>query len=258
MTHLARALAIATVLAAAPAGAADGIVRMQPRPELAKDLAAFPRIAAPVDAAASRINVAVGRLDVTVHKAVTDCRKQGGAQAWWERTVAVTMPGPHFLSYRATDNVFCGGAHPNVGTMAIVYDLATGAPVDWTKLLPPALTGTVSLAEEMDGTKMVRLASKRLHALYLARYRPRSGNAKADAEDDECREAVAQSDAGPPAMIVWLDATEGGLALSFDLPHVVQACADEVVISAADLRREGAAPDLVDAIEKAYATAPKR
>jgi hypothetical protein len=53
-------------------------------------------------------------------------------------------------------------------------------------------------------------------------------------------------------MSAWLDAKAGGLAVQPDLAHVVQACADPVVISTAALRQEGASPQLTDAIDAAH------
>jgi hypothetical protein len=214
----------------------------------------MPQIVEPADDAERRINAALQRLDAAVRKAAATCKAEGGPNSSWERGVDATMRGPRFLSLTITDSVYCGGAHPNASTMSIVYDLTTGAPVDWTTLLPPALTGTVSLATGADGTRMVTLASKRLYALYLKGYRPRTGNRKVDADDKECRDAVAGADGpGPPAMMAWLDAKAGGLAVQFDLPHAVQACADPVVIPAATLRQEGAKPLLTDALEAARA-----
>ena len=237
----------------AGAEAADRPVRLTVPPDLGKDLSAMPPIAGPVDAAETAINAALRRLDGKVVKAAAECRSDGGKNAWWERHVDAAMRGPRFLSYAVTDNVFCGGAHPSVGTWSIVYDLTSGAPVDWTTLLPDRLTGTVALAEQADGVKVVTLASKRLHALYLERYRPDAAGSKDDA-DRECREAVSEaSDGKPPAMMVWLDARQDGLVLQFDLAHVVQACADAVVIPTEILRKEGAARVLTDAIDAAHA-----
>jgi hypothetical protein len=234
------------------------MVRVQSPPDVAKDLGAMPRVVPARDEAERKINSAVARLDSSARKAAAACRKEGRGRSWWERSISVSMRGPRFISYDITDNVFCGGAHPSVGTMAIVYDLTTGAPVDWSALLPPSLTGKVALSMEMDGTRMVTLASERLHALYLAQYRPRTGDPKVDASDDECREAIAQAgDGEAPAMTVWPDAREGGLAIRFELPHAVQACVDEVVIPLAALREEGANRVLVDSIEKAHAAWPK-
>jgi hypothetical protein len=157
------------------------------------------------------------------------------------------MAGPRYLSLVIADDAFCGGAHPNATTMAIVYDLRTGAPVDWTRLLPAALTGRVALARGMDGTRMVTLDSARLHELYLKGY-----GATELGTDPQCLDAVSapNGQASAPSM-VWLDAARGGLAVQFDLAHVVQSCANPVVIPAATLRAEGADPGLVAAIEAA-------
>ncbi|MCJ2063863.1 DUF4163 domain-containing protein [Methylobacterium sp. J-088] len=247
--------ACAVLLAmAAPAWAADRTVTLKAQPEAKADIAVMPQIDAPVDEAERRINTALKRLDGNVRKAAKQCTVGDGKPGDWGRSVETSMRGPSFVSFVIHDDSFCGGAHPNSSTMSIVYDLTTGAPVDWTKLLPPSLIGTVALAEGMDGTKMVTLASKRLHRLYLERYRPKAGDPKKDDADKECRESVTETFSGdPPAMMAWLDAKEGGLAVQFDLAHAVQACADAVVIPNAVLRREGAKPILVDALDAARA-----
>lgn len=145
----------------------------------------MPPIASPADGAETAINGALRRLDAKGRTAAADCRQRGGKHGSWERNVDASMRGPRFLTYRVTDNVYCGGAHPNVSYWSIVYDLVSGAPIDWSSLLPPSLTGKVALAEQADGTKIVTLASKRLHALYLERYRPKTGDPKVDGADDE-------------------------------------------------------------------------
>lgn len=239
---------------AGPTWGADRTVQMAPQPDLKPDLAAMPQIAAPADDAERRINAALKRLDGNVRKAAKSCQADGGASSSWTRTIHTPMRGPRFLSVAISDDMFCGGAHPSTGLMAIVYDLTTGAPVDWTTLLPASLTGKVALAEGLDGTKMVTLASKRLLALYLERYRPKDSKAKREGDDNACREVVQETAQGdPPAMMAWPDAKAGGLAVQFDLPHYAQACADTVVIPNAVLRQEGAQPVLTDAIEAAHA-----
>ena len=255
MARLFRSLAITALLTvlASSACLADRTVRVRSPSDLAKNLGSMPRIVEPRNAAERKVNAAVARLDASVRKASTACRKDGGARSSWERNVSVPMRGPRFISYRITDNVFCGGAHPSVGTMAIVYDLATGLPVDWSILLPLSFTDKVTLSTAMDGTRTVTLESKRLHALYLERYRPKTGKPNVDAPDDECRDAVTQAGNGEaPGMIVWLDAKQGGLAARFEVSHAVQACVDDVVIPSATLRAEGAEPVLIGAIEAAH------
>jgi hypothetical protein len=237
----------AGLIAIAPARAADRAVAMHSPALLAENREAFPVIANPVDDAERRINTALGRLEINLRKSAADCKDSDGKPGDWERSVRVPMQGPGFISFVIIDNTFCGGAHPDVGEMAIVYDLRTGAPVDWTHLLPPTLTGKVALAEQMDGTKMVTLASKRLYALFLAGYD------SDHSQDAECKQAIKDAGADdPPAMMVWPDAKGGGLTIYFDLPHVVQACGEEVTIPLATLRAEGAQPVLTDAIAAAH------
>lgn len=224
-----------------------------PRPVM-REVAAYPQIAVPADDAQRRINAAVARLDARVRLAARDCVTESMARTGeWKRTVTVTMRGPRFVSYLVDDYVDCGGAHPDEGHSAIVYDLMTGAPVDWTQLLPATLTGKLDLVDGADQVKVVTLASLRLFAMYRAGYRHDSGDA---AEDKDCRDAISGAgESGPPPMLAWLDAKTGGLAVQFDLPHAAQACSEPVVIPVAVLRREGASSQLVTALTAAHATA---
>lgn len=120
------------VLFAAPASAADRLVRMQVPPPIEKGVAAMPLIADPVDESEKRINTALKRLDANVRKAIGACKGDEGAPADWERSVEVPMHGPGYVSFVISDDASCGGAHPSTGTMSIVYDLKTGRPIDWT------------------------------------------------------------------------------------------------------------------------------
>ena len=234
----------------ANAGAAERIVDMARPAHVGKDIDPYPRIAQPADEAEKKINAAVAKLDERVKKAIAECRREAGKNSDWSRTIAVTMRGPRYLSYTIADSFNCGGAHPNIGTTAIVYDLATGAPVDWAKLLPTKLLGKVSLNATSDGVKMISLNSKRLYQLYMARYR--AGERKTD---KECLEAMGQvgGDDMSPSLTPYLDAREGGLGLMVDTPHVIQACADQMVIPLATLRKEGVSEAMLKAIEAAKA-----
>ncbi len=248
-TNLAVCLLAGLLLATGIAHAAEAPVRMVVPPALGPGRAAMPLIADP-DLAGRRINAAMRRLDATLRKAAAACLVDGGKPGDWTRTVDVSMRGPGFVSYVVTDDAYCGGPHPDDATMAIVYDLHTGAPVDWTRLLPPALTGQLSLASGMDGTKTVTLASARLYGLFLAAY----DRVHAQANDAECRNVVRQAGSGgPPGLSAWLDGKQGGLTLQLDVAHAVQACGDPVLIPLDTLRAEGARPMLVDALAAAMA-----
>jgi hypothetical protein len=212
-------------------------------PPVRTDIAAMPQIADPADDAERRINAALKHLDLNVLKASRDCK--GGD---WTRSVDVPMRGPGFLSLTITDSVDCeDNAHPDSGTFSIVYDLATGSPVDWTHLLPASLTGTLALEEQADGTKVVTLASKRLFQLYMAGYR--AGEAPSS-DLEECKQALlGEATDGPPGMMVWLDAKAGGLAVQVGLPHAEKACEEPVIIPATVLQTEGAQPALLKAFD---------
>jgi hypothetical protein len=234
MRHVRSAVLLASICANSSAFAADRAVTLTVPPPAQKDIAAMPQIADPTDDAERRINAALKQLDRKVLGAAKDC--QGGD---WQRTVEAPMRGPGFLSLTVTDAVFCAGnAHPSSSTFSIVYDLATGRPVDWTKLLPASLTGTVALEEQADGSKIVTLAAKRLFDLYMGGY----GAVAAGRSDlDDCKQALlATATDAPPGMMVWLDAKAGGLAVQVGLPHAVAACEEPVVIPTATLRKEGA------------------
>ncbi len=151
-------------------------------------------IADPVDDAQRRIDAALQHLDAHVRKAVATYKGDDGSPGDWGCTVDVPMRGPGYLGFVITDNAFCGVAHPSTATMAILYDLHTGVPVDRTRLLPPSLTGKVALAAglddtraRLDDTRMVTLASKRSYSRHVAGYDLGSGNAEYRAS---CKEAL--------------------------------------------------------------------
>lgn len=240
------------LLAATAPGAARPITLARSHP-IRPGVDAYPRILAPADEAQRRINRALDRLDLKVRAAARECLSGGGTHPGdWARQVDTPMRGPEFVSYVVTDGVDCGGAHPNTGHSAIVYDLRSRAPVDWRSLLHATLTGQLALAEGEDGVRVVTLASPRLFALYRARY----DAGPADENDKECRAAVReQGESGPVPMLAWLDAKADGLALQFDFAHVEQACSEPIVVPAATLRREGASPRLLAALAAAHASA---
>ena len=121
--------------------------------------------------------------------------------------------------------MFCGGAHPNADVFPLVFDLRTGQPPDWTRLLPPSLSGQAVLSTAGDGSRIGLVRS----AALLRR--------AAAAASDECK-PVLERDAGQFAL--W--PADGRLnAVAFGLPHVVAACADPIGLTPNELRGLGAA-----------------
>ncbi|HYA74303.1 MAG TPA: hypothetical protein VEF36_14220 [Roseiarcus sp.] len=235
MRRLNRALIVFALLTGAARAAGLGVSLTSPAP-LAKGVAAFPKLAAH-DAAADKINAALLKLDDRVRRARAECVTS--EEADWSRSIDVAMRGPRYLSYLVTDSLACGGAHPDSSSFALVYDLTTGNPVDWAKLLPKSIVETTSLDTAADGARIGVVGSRALSALYVA------GLGKG--LDADCRQALTGADLN---FVLWPDARSKGLAMqTVSLPHAVQACADVVAIPTAKLREWGADKSLVDAIE---------
>ena len=237
---LCHAVFLLLLLSAAPAWAAGGAVTLVKQPKIA-GADAFPRIATPKDEAEKRINAALDRQDSQLRKGVAACRANGKHTSW-ERTVTAPMTGPFYLSLIAADYLDCGGAHPDTGQLVLVYDLQTGRPVNWTRLLPPDLAATVALDDAADGTKIGTVTSPKLLALYKAGY-------PAGEDRVTCLDAIGD---GP--FVLWPDAKARGLDVApSSLPHVMAACGEIVTIPVADLRHLGVDTRLTDAIDAAHA-----
>ena len=229
------ALAAGILIAAAPA---DRPVRLKAPPPVAPGIAAFPRVVArPGDAAAARIDRALVQADQQ-----PGCGDQKGA---WNRRIAVTMRGPRTLSLLAYDDWYCGGPYPDTDQVALVFDLATGAPIDWKKILPPALV--TQAAPDPGGTDAdpVLVTSPALWGLYA--------KAAALLDDKECA-AVLKDPAGlGTRLMLWPDAEADGLIVQqADFPHVVTACGPPITIALPELRKLGVAPAFIEAIDEAH------
>lgn len=260
------AAAAALLLLPGAASAADGVALDGPE-ELAAQLSAFPRIA---DADASgltsdgvaKINAALAKADARVEAAAAECRdqaKESGSSApddGWQRTVDVTWNGPGFLSYLVTDSYYCGGAYPSQESFPLVFDFATGAPVNWARYLPASLTGKATLDSASDGTRLGVVSSSTLVKLYLAGY-VNAANAVATGSDSpaldaesvkECEDLITDSLQGQ-SFVIWPQANPVGLAvMPLGLPHAIAACGVAVVISPSKLKSLGAKPAFLDAL----------
>lgn len=228
-------------------------VALATSPPIRSGIPGYPRIARPTTDAHRRINAALVRLETIVRRSARDCLDDDGPNPTdWKRTVHVTMRGPEFLSFMVEDYADCGGAHPDDSHSAIVYDLATGAPVDWTTLLPPRLRGDLALTTGGDGVRVVTLASPRLSVLYAAGY----DAAVIAMGNPDCRGLPEPEPGEPPRhqpMLAWLDARAGGLVLQYDWNHAMQVCSAPVIIPLATLRREDVSPRLLRALTAAQA-----
>ena len=224
-------LAVATTAFAGPS------VQLRQSPPFKTANARLPRIVSPATPATARINAAFNVLDARWSSFMHGCPKDGDTG----RVVDVTMNGPQFLSVVVHDSESCGGAHPDASTLALVYDLATGKPIDWKTLLGPRAALSTSLDTVIDGTRSGTFASASLQALYL-----KSLKARIHDKDwwDQCGDVFNDS----LSFIAWPDAKKRALLLEPALAHVVQACAEDGSIGATDLQKIGADARLIDAL----------
>jgi hypothetical protein len=213
---------------------------------------AWPLIVNPDTPAAKRVNETLTRLNRSLAQALRDCdadylRSQkvlghlvgshDQMSTDWSRKIDVTMEGPRFLSLVASDEIFCGGAHPDGGQMAMVFDMSIGAPVNWTELVAKSAGASPYAGTAWDGTTVGALVLPALQKMNAA------------SADAECKDAFQN----PQPFLIWPDAKHETLvAQPFDLPHVVQACANEIQLTMDQARKLGFDEVLLSAIQQAH------
>jgi hypothetical protein len=249
------------LLAASAAFAADqpATIPVEPVKQVRKGVDAWPLIQNPRTPAEIRVNAALTKLNQRLQQALATCddgarasfkqmgedapKDQDPTEGDWRRSVQITMQGPRFLSLVASDEVFCGGAHPDTGTMAMVFDLTTGAPVNWLAMVPKSAAASTHADTVSDGSTVSGLALAGLAKINLA------------AADQDCNDAFVEGQ----SFQLWPDARAGTLvAQAFDLPHVVAACAAQIPLSLEQARGLGFDESLLGAIEEAHRLGVKR
>lgn len=253
MNRLAAGLVVGAMALGEPASAAPDpgrLVLSQPAP-LAHGVSRLPQITSPRTAATDRINAAMKRIDADGVKTMAECRQSSRTSPSavppdYERHTEVTMRGPDFFSLVVTDSYMCGGAHPDDSSLALVYDLDTGRPLNWLSYLPASMKAEASLEGE-GASRVGVVTSPVLHDLYVTALR-----ASPDAPEwSECGDALEDAH----TLLVWPDAESDGLMVQpSDMPHVVAACAAAASIPTATLRKLGVNARLLDAVDAAHGT----
>ncbi|MBB3172412.1 hypothetical protein FHR90_000218 [Endobacter medicaginis] len=228
--HLVRTALFAAGLAGAPTAVAAAEA-----PTLISHVAPFPAV--PGDAAAdARIRTAFDHASRNLQSAITACAQQAGTEggkASWTRTIAVTMSGPTFFSVLAQDDSFCGGAYPDSETSAYVYDLATGSPVNWQRLLPPRFAATGEIVQGLGGSRLGLVHSAFMMSLYRSLYPARLPDID-PANRQDCLDSVEDG------FTVWPDASRHALMIQPTAQdHATAACAVPVAVPVATLREIG-------------------
>lgn len=218
------------------------LVTLKEMPSLSKGMAAFPRVvpnAAVSATVAATINVSLQRHDEKVVQAAKECSDEfqesegHRSSEGWTRKITVAMQGPAFLSMDAEDFQYCGGAHPEMETMPLVYDLTTGKALTWKSVLPA--DATVRSDYALDGTPMDVVRWNPLRAMVL------------QASHAECRDALAGS--GTIQFSLSLDGRVGALVVRvFGLAHSIGACGGPFRISAAKAKQLGVSARVTDAL----------
>ena len=197
------------------------------------------------DKAGQRINAALDQADARMRDTAQQCRAQSdSADQNWQRDVAVVMRGPGYVSLVASDTWQCGAAYPSAMTVGLAYDLATGSPLNWARLLPTSLVGSVALDSAGDATRIGTVSSPALTRLYM-------DQAKAQKlMEDDCVQAL---DGTALAFALRPDASEDAVVMeAIGLPHVIAGCASDVPVATAVLRPLGVDAKLLDAIDAGH------
>lgn len=231
----------------APAAPDAPAVTLVARPDLSATAQALPRLAGDSPAIV-RINADLDRMDAAAAADLKTCNTDAGGQGEWNRSITRPMTGPGYLTLRVHLELYCGGAYPSTDQSAVTYDLSTGKRVDWTRAIP-GLSLTPDALEDMPQGYIPNVSSAALNAVYS-----RKMLASTDKEWlDECREVFTPEALDGQSFKIWADAEDGGVNVSPELPHVVQACADSATLTVADLEGFHADPRLIQAITAAKA-----
>jgi hypothetical protein len=223
-------------------------VDLAPITQLRKGVDAWPMLRHANSPSQQRVNATLEHLNQRLVVALKECdagyteslgtittnrSTQAPVSQDWTRTIEVTMQGPRYLSMVASDEADCGGVHPNSSRMAMVFDLTTGAPVNWMALIAKSAGASSYSDSVLGGVTAGAVILPALQKIYVAK------------ADPECRKAFDD----PQPFQLWPNAKTGTLSVTaFDLPFVTAACADTMDLSLNQAAKLGVSKKLLDAI----------
>lgn len=150
-----------------------------------------------------------------------------GAAGYWEQSVVPILMTARWLGVRDSGSSYCGGAHPNHYSSLAVYDRDSGAevdPADWFKSGALAFYDWDSETEPKAAKRAIAGLSEALGKAVLARWPERE-------DGDEC--GIGDGFGGSSWQI---GLTRAGPVFVPQLPHVIFACTEEVVLPWAEAR----------------------
>lgn len=207
--------------------------------KLSKTADALPRIAKP-NPAGVKINHFFALIDQRARGSVHSCRglSEEGDEMFYNRSVDVTSRGPLFVSVDVTEEIGCGGVHPYVHIFTLTYDLHTGAPVHWAKLLTKVHVEEVEVNPgNMLPVEIFGISSLPLQKLYSAGWK----------DDGPCRleDVVDPSGENVTTFLLSPAPRRQGLSLlPADLASVVSTCALPVVLGRSAMDALGIPDDI--------------
>lgn len=226
------------------------VAHLSPIQQIKNGADLLPLILNPRNEAERKINATLRGRNGAAHDALAQCNldwrqwaeaknahANGYLHASWLRRVQVTMFGPHYLSFLITSTAICNGSYPMNSREALVFDMKTGDPVNWSLL---------SLTKEPDNERHstsspgdgVSFSSKALEDLNLS-----------NASAPDCKNAFYS----PQPFILWPDARKGLLmAEATDLPHATQGCARPIGLTMEQVRKLGFDERLISDIAAAH------
>lgn len=238
-----------TIAAAAMGGCMHGptATDLMWSPEPHPDFALGPRLNGPgVDG----INGALDSIDTRALSRRAQCLEAAGDLGSWIRTIWTPFVGPRFLTVAVSDQMNCGGAHPDGEISYYTFDRTLDDVVDWNTLWPNS--GIRVMAPAPTGLA-ARTGSLSLWTWYVQAV---ARDTRVDPElRRQCSERFGPEPEGDDVLAVWLDGESGGLGMKLaDLPHAAKACGFVEIMPAQEMARLGATEPLLAAMRAAPAS----
>ena len=237
------------VSAATPAPrATQDSVAFTPTPDLGKDIAALPRLSGATPAIAA-INTDLDTLDAAARESAASCQGEDGGYSRW---ITQPMTGPALVTYAISEEYNCGGPYPSTSQTTVTYDLVSGRRVDWSDVLKTMNVNNGD-TEGMPAGSVPIVYSPALAAWYTRTIKAQIAGQDGGSEwMEQCAPVFDAEEFSTNGFRLSADAEAGGLTVSPELPHVVQACGDAAIMDAPAMRANGVETRLIEAIATAH------
>ena len=165
-----------------------------------------------------KVNEELGRELEKRRGTVAECLEEiDSGDRSWDEQVSVLLFTADVLSIVRRSDYYCGGNHPNTALEPLVYDLHTGKTLD----LKDVFKAQEESALLSDGTVPDGPTHRLLFQLFLRHHKIQEG-----CSDVEYR----------PETTLKIFFTGQGLVVAPELPHVIQACGEEILIPYKEMR----------------------